>query len=280
MIHQISWIQDAQIDTLKLVWITDTHMDAASQIAQATFLDDLLAAKPDVILVGGDLCNGHACLQKLQVLQKMLQKPIFFVLGNHDFYYGSIAKIREMAQDLSTLDPNIKFLTDGSVIPLAKNTALIGHDGWSDGQAGNFLQSSIQLNDYVLIDELRSIAPEERLARLAAYGQEAAESLKKGLLAAFTRYQRVIILTHVPPFREVCLYEGQPTDDNWAPHFVGMQTGQMLLAVAKSHPDKEILVLCGHTHSSADLFMEPNLRIVVGESELGAPALQGIVLLN
>lgn len=278
--HQISWMQNGQKNALKLVWITDTHMDAANQSAQAAFLDRLVASKPDLLLVGGDLCNGIPCVQTLQVLQKAVQVPLYFVLGNHDYYYSSIAKTRQQASDLHINNAQITYLSEGNLIPLTADTALIGHDGWSDGQAGDFLASSIQLNDYFLIEELRHITPKERLKRLQALGAEAAASLQKTLRAAFDRYQRVIILTHVPPFREACLYKGKPTDDDWAPHFVGQTTGEMLHEVSKQYPDKEILVLCGHTHSPADLFITPQIRVVAGESELGSPSIQGLILVN
>lgn len=280
MMHQLSWIQRPKEPVKKLVWVTDLHLDAADLEAQAYFLDELLNSKADLFLVGGDICNGAQCLHQLEVMQKALNKPMYFVLGNHDYYHGSIEDIRQLARNSSASNKNLKYLTEGHIVELTADTALIGHDGWSDGREGDFLASTIQLNDYFLIKELSQITPEERLKRLNAYGQQAADSLKAGLLKAFEKFQRVVVLTHVPPYRNACQYHGQETDDNWAPHFVGRSTGDALLEVMKAHPDKQLLVLCGHTHSPTDLFITDNMRVVAGESDLGTPSIQGLLLLN
>ena len=46
----------------------------------------------------------------------------------------------------------------------------------------------------------------------------------------------VIVLTHVPPFREACWYQGHTTDDHWAPFFVCGEVGQACLLRPASDP--------------------------------------------
>jgi predicted MPP superfamily phosphohydrolase len=53
--------------------------------------------------------------------------------------------------------------------------------------------------------------------------------------------------------------------------------GEVLLEVADAHPDRELLVLCGHTHGGAGVQVRPNLRVVVGAAEYGQPATQDII---
>jgi predicted MPP superfamily phosphohydrolase len=265
---------------IRLVWSTDLHFDAADQ-SLFTLYEDLVAAfEPDAMLIGGDISNGMGSFDYLVKLQEKLGKPLYFVLGNHDYYYGSIPATREHAKKVCRSHPSLHYLSDSNVIALSKTTALIGHDGWADGRAGNFLASDVLLNDYFLIDELKKLNHEERLSKLNRLGDEAAEYLRKQLNKALNTFERAVLLTHVPPFEEACLYGGVPADDDWAPHFVCKATGAVIEQAMKDRPDKELLVLCGHCHWGQDIQILPNLRVVTGHSELGVPNVQSLVLIN
>jgi len=77
------------------------------------------------------------------------------------------------------------WMPEAGVIELAPDEGLVGHDGWSDGRYGDFLASPIILNDYLLIKSLRIAAIEERLAKLNALGDEAADFLRCVLPEAY-----------------------------------------------------------------------------------------------
>lgn len=81
---------------------------------------------------------------------------------------------------------------------------MIGHDGRADGRLGDYARSQVLLSDYRLIEELAGLDKEARRARLHAFGEEAAAHLRALLPEALRRFRRVIVLTHVPPFREAC----------------------------------------------------------------------------
>lgn len=280
MIYELDFRGQIGGNVKKLVWATDLHLDAVNVRQHRFFFDLILNYQPDAVLIGGDISNGANSLKYLRHLSKLIHKPFYFVLGNHDFYYGSIVKTRKLADQIAAEFPTLRYLTSNGVVPLTEKTALIGHDGWADGRAGNFLTSTIQLNDYFLIEELKSLLPQDRLLKLNQFGSEAADFLQKRLLEAFMKYERVILLTHVPPFQEACIYEGHPSDDNWAPHFVSFAVGEMLRKIMQENPAKEVLVLCGHSHFGNDITILPNLRVVTGHSELGAPSVQGIIFIN
>ena len=264
----------------RLAWSTDLHFDAAEKAQFILYKDLLKAYEPEMILIGGDISNGAGSIDYLVNLSDEIKKPIYFVFGNHDFYYGSIKAIREEAKKVCSRHRGLHYLTDSSVISLTKETALIGHDGWSDGRAGDFLGSDVLLNDYFLIEELKKLNHEERLKKLNALGDESAKYLEKQLRSALKTHSRVILLTHVPPFEESCLYGGVPADKDWSPHFVCKAVGETVEKVMKEHPEKSLLVLCGHSHWGQDINILPNLRVVTGHSELGIPNVQCIVLIN
>jgi hypothetical protein len=45
----------------------------------------------------------------------------------------------------------------------------------------------------------------------------------------------------------------------------------------QARPDNKITVLCGHTHSSANVKILPNLRVVTGGVRYGWPRVQQMV---
>jgi len=264
----------------RLVWSTDLHFDAADRSQYLLYFDLIKANEPDFILIGGDISNGINSLGHLENLTKLTDTPCYFVLGNHDYYYGSIVSIRIEATKLHEKFPGVQYLTGKGIIALSKQTALIGHDGWADAGAGDYFKSDIMLNDYLLIDELKHLNTDQRFEKLQGLGREAADYLKKELLNVLKTYERVIILTHVPPFEESCLYEGMAADGNWTPHFVCKASGVAIKEVMKNNPEKQLLVLCGHSHWRQDIQILPNLRVVTGHSELGIPNVQGLILIN
>ena len=46
---------------------------------------------------------------------------------------------------------------------------------------------------------------------------------------ALERFEHVLVLTHVPPFREACWHEGRISGDDYLPYFACKATGDVLL---------------------------------------------------
>ncbi len=132
------------------------------------------------------------------------------------------------------------------------------------------------MNDYRLIHELAPWNKRERLEVLHAMGDEAAAHLRRVLPQALEAYAQVILLTHVPPLREACWYEGQLSDDEWAPHFTCKAVGDALLEIMPGYPEHHLTVLCGHTHSRGETHPLPNLKILTGAAEYGRPEIEQI----
>ena len=114
----------------------------------------------------------------------------------------------------------------------------------------------------------------ERLLRLNALGDEAAARFRRILPGALARSRRLIVLTHVPPFREACWHRGRVSDDAWLPHFACKAVGEALIEAMASHPECEMTVLCGHTHSAGEAQVLPDLRVLTGGAEYGRPEMQ------
>lgn len=283
---------------MRLAWATDIHLNAADAAATESFVRSLLDADADALLVTGDIGEAGSVEGCLEMLAGRLARPVYFVLGNHDYYFGSIAGVRARMRALSSTAPRLRWLPAAGVVPLTAHTALVGHDGWADGRLGAGTASRVIMNDYLLIEELAEIVGRaargrtrdvdawlatfwatqaERFAAIRALGEEAAGYARATLPAALDQFPNVVFLTHVPPFSEASWHEGVCSDDEWLPHVTCAALGAALREAAAARPDRRLTVLCGHTHGSGTADVLPNLRVVTGGAQYGRPALQRVL---
>ncbi len=262
---------------MKLAWLTDIHLNFLRPAVLKRFLESLAETEMDAFLVGGDIGEAPDVTHFLNELDHHLQRPIYFVLGNHDFYRGSIAGVRDAVQELCSFGGFLRWLPDAGVIPLTEDTCLIGHDGWGDGRLGDYQRSDVLLNDWAFIDEFGGLDrdKDERLATLHALGDEAADHFRAVLSQALA-FEHILVLTHVPPFREACWHDGKISDDDWLPHFTCKAVGDVLLEFM-SASDRQMTVLCGHTHGGGEAQILPNLRVLTGSATYGQPVIQRVI---
>ena len=261
---------------MRLGWLTDIHLNFVSPPKRGVFYQSLLNQNLDGLLLGGDIGEADSALQFLAEMEHALHLPIYFVLGNHDFYGGSIAVARETILRETAGSPWLRWLSNTGVIPLTETTALVGHDSWADGRLGDFFGSEVMLSDYFLIEELRGLNKNELYVKLNALGDEAAEFLESRTRDALASYRHVIVLTHAPPFREACWHQGQISNDDYLPHFACRAIGDRLIAIMRERPEQFLTVLCGHTHSAGSANISPNIVVHTGGAEYGEPTMQNI----
>jgi Icc protein len=258
---------------MRLAWTTDLHLEFLDARGRRTFLDRLAEEGADAVLVGGDTSQAATLTPTLSAMAERIGKPIWFVLGNHDFYGGSISDVRARAAALSRGGRAV-WLGATDVVELTAQTALVGHDGWGDARLGDFAGSDVVLNDFFAIAELVQRDRESLGRVLRALGDESAAHLGRVLPRALEGHEHVIVLTHVPPFREAAWHEGRPSNDAFLPFFACQATGQAILEAASRYPDSRLTVLCGHTHSGGECQPRPNLRVITGPAKYGHPAIQ------
>jgi predicted MPP superfamily phosphohydrolase len=260
----------------RIVWLTDLHLNFLHYDDIEKFILRVAAAKPDVVLLGGDIAEATDLFKYLHQMARTLPVPIYFVLGNHDFYFSSIEKVRNEIRELTRETPNLVWLGDANPIELTPKTGLVGHDGWADARAGDYIRSMVMMYDYQLIEELAALNKEARWLRLKQLGDEAAAHIRRVLPVALERFPQVFVLTHVPPWREACWYQGQISNDEWLPHFTCLAMGEAIESIARDFPDRQLTVLCGHTHSAGVAHPLPNVTVLTGGAEYGAPDIQQV----
>lgn len=260
---------------MRLGWLTDPHFNFVNLSVWDEFATGLVASKLDGLLITGDISEAEDFDWQIQRLSNSIAVPIYFVLGNHDFYHGSLSDVRKKANRLS--ENSIHYLQDSGPHTLDDSWALCGVDGWADGRVGDYFRSSVRMHDFQLIEDLRDLDGQLRLRRLRREGTLAAVKLYEQLDRAVKSAANVVVATHVPPFRESCWYNGMHSDDDWAPFFVCGAVGWMLKRFSLLYPDHRFLVLCGHTHHAGKSQLARNVWTWTGAAEYGNPQLSDII---
>jgi predicted phosphohydrolase len=264
----------------RLAWLTDIHLNFVPESRLDTLCRAIREVDADAVLLGGDIGEAPDVEEYLEALDARLGLPILFVLGNHDYYRGSISRVRAGIAALCDRLPRLVYLGQAGIVALTEETGLVGHDGWADGRLGDYARSEVLLNDYLLIEELSGLDKGDRLERLHALGDEAAAHFRALLPGALERFRCLIVLTHVPPFREACWHRGRVSDDEWLPQFSCKAVGEVLAEAMAAHPECEMTVLCGLTHSSGEAEILPNLHVLTGGAEYDGPQLQRMLVVE
>jgi predicted phosphohydrolase len=254
---------------MRIAWLTDIHLNFLDEKGLDAWCEAISTSGCDAVLLTGDISEAPTLEAHLQRVAAPFFFPFFFILGNHDFYRGSVAEVRATAARLTKTCRNLKWLPELGVVSLGKTTALVGHDGWADGRAGDWEGSEVFLNDYVLISDLVTSDKTERRARMERFAREGADYLEKAATEAAKSFSHVIVATHVPPWEGACWHKGKVSNASWLPHFTSITVGEAIARVADAHPNARFTVLCGHTHSPGVVEVRPNLVCRTGPADYG-----------
>ena len=265
----------------KYAWATDIHLDFLKddnrRIIQ--FGEGLVKDSPTGIFLTGDLSVAARLPFHLGALEQIAKRPIYFVLGNHDYYGARIEDVRKRMRALTNASPFLRYLPTIPYVALTPTTAVLGHDGWYDAIYGEWKNSSFNMTDWTAIHDFIEVNGAKStivgLARKLAH--EGVLHVQESIKQAVRYHRNIIILTHYPPWAQAHQHEGKQGDWNAAPWFTSKMMGDMLLDAAKAYPQVKFTVLAGHTHGRYDGQIANNLEVHVGGAEYNAPALQGLV---
>jgi hypothetical protein len=90
---------------------------------------DWFKERADALIVTGDIAESRMLGSALTSLPALTERPVYFVLGNHDFYQGSIAATRRLVNYVVSDTEGLVYLSQSGVVELTPSTALVGHDG-------------------------------------------------------------------------------------------------------------------------------------------------------
>lgn len=287
----------------KIIWLSDIHLNFLSGKETVKFLESITKSSSDVIWISGDIAQADTLIMYLSMLDSEIKRPIYFILGNHDYYLSSFNEVRSKIRKLCNESERLYWLNESGVVEITPEAGLIGHDSWADGRLGNYERSDLLLNDYILIEDFNPLikeaesdsqsfpgvinnipnlfismqAKQARLTRMQALAEEAVLHIERYLTKALERYKHVFFLTHVPPFRESCWHRGKISDDNGLPHFSTKIVGDTLVSIMEENPDRNLTVMCGHTHSKAEVQILENLTVFAAQADYGNPKVQKVL---
>ena len=270
---------------MKLLWITDPHFDYLVRGGSAAFARYLKRDQPfDAVVLTGDIAESYSLHENLYEFAYALGRPVYFVLGNHDYYGGSIARVRQIAGRLGQLD-GLTWLDRSEPVLLDETTALVGVGGWADVECGDPMDPDFVMRDWIAIKDFRELTSADELKagvrqplinKTRNLAKPAVRIARKSLEAALKLRENVFFATHYPPFREACWHEGGISGSPWDSWFTCITMGEMLADVAKAHPEARITVLCGHTHSRGFYQHSANLAVFTGIAKYRAPSVSAI----
>ncbi len=277
---------------MKICWITDPHLNFVRE--WRTWWQSILDEGDDAYLITGDIAEASGIVEIMTTLGSMTcVKPIMFVLGNHDFYGGSIAKVREEVSALTTTATSVMsgllYLPAEPVIWFGKN-AFVGVDGWYDGRNGDLKNSGVVLNDFFRIDELDIVQRVDRrrsasdvYKTMKRLTDADAELLRAKIRSAIRGDPKnLYIATHVPPFAGAAWHLGKVSDKEHLPFFSNRAIGDVILEETAVYREAghKVTVLCGHSHSEGTIHPAENLTVLTGAAEYGRPARAGTITLS
>jgi Icc-related predicted phosphoesterase len=266
---------------MRNAWLTDIHLNFIDEYARQKFYQEIVNTHCDGILISGDIAEAPCLVDILNEMAEHTKKPIYFILGNHDYYRGQIKEVRDTLEVLTKTSSQLFWLPASGMQKLNEDTILLGQDGWADGRLGDYQNSKVVLNDSRMIADLfqeKIFGKYQLLEKMQQLADADALKLQNDLRRVVSQTpNKIIVLTHVPPFREACLHEGKISGDDWLPYFSSKVIGDVLTTVAQQNPRIEFLVLCGHTHSEACYQPLVNLTVLVGKSVYGIPSIQEII---
>ena len=264
-----------------LTWLTDIHLNFLDAPARQDFYDRVAQAGGDGLIISGDIGEAPSLEPLLKEMQQAWDQPIYFVLGNHDFYKSDVSTVRDAMRELTVSQSGLHWLPQTGPVLITDDVVLLGQDGWADARYGDYDHSWMAMNDSRLIEDLHRARVQGTHSLKTAMQQladEDAHKLDSDIQQALADYHpsQVIVATHVPPFKEACFHRGQSTGDDVIPFYTSKATGDVLLKAASNNPHTVFYVICGHTHGQA--FYQPinNLRVNVGGVTYGDPQIQAV----
>lgn len=248
-------------DRAKYLWITDPHLLPWNRYKM---LNTILDEKPRAVFITGDISYGPTLIQDLEFLGKRAGRPIYFTLGNHDYHWSSFNSVHEKVRSLCKEYKNLIWMTDSGPVSITDEVAIIGTEGWYDVRVGNPLFIKYTFDWFLTKDFKILPSMEKRIEAFRKIASEGAEIISAKLESALKKNKTIYLLTHFPPWKEANRCDSWISETFWEPYNTNLQLGKSLEKVMENHKKRNLIVLCGHTHSSMQIHVSRNIECRVG----------------
>ena len=258
--------------SLRLAWLTDAHMSSPAYSGQAglpygDFVRLAVRDRIDAVLAEGTLAEISRLVASSEQLRDESDPcPLLFTVREPGFAHKSIADFQQPIKRLCSRSQYLHYLgADDEPLPISKSLALVGHDGWADSRYG---LDDPSVHDDTDGDTLGSTSrPDQFLARskLDGLADEAVDRLIRVLCKAVKHFPRVVLLTAVPPWLELCSFGERLRQYPYAPIYSSATAGFAIEQVMKQAPHCKLVVLSGRQGAFAKCRPLPNILAFSGD---------------
>jgi 3',5'-cyclic-AMP phosphodiesterase len=251
----------------KYLWYTDLHLGKVLPWTFFNFIRHIHREKPKGIFLTGDISTGPLLSFHLNLMARLIKCPIYFVLGNHDYYFTNIEKQHEKLRKLCAKYSNLVWLTESDIISLNEDSALIGAEGWYDAHRGSPKLLKITI-DWILTEDFRKLpSMAERIEAFRCLADNSVEQIERKLEKALSQgYKKIYILTHFPPWQEATRNERKIFKSYHLSYDANLRLGKMIERVMRKSK-ASVTVLSGHTHLDCWLHVSNNIECKVNEAK-------------
>jgi 3',5'-cyclic-AMP phosphodiesterase len=261
-----------------IIWVTDPHFNFLrfNEAVQA-FGEYITSKYPDAeaMILTGDISESWGLFNHLKRLSEGFGRPVYFILGNHDYYGSNFMKVDQYAKEVCADCENCIWVRESGPIDLGNDTILVGTGGWYDARYSGRI-NSLRMADFELIEDLR--AGQNLPELIVEFSRKKADELALELklqLEKVTEPKRILVATHVAPYDRAAWYEGKMSEPAFLPWFSDYATGQVLDEFIEANPNTNVVVLCGHCHSPGVYERVKNCTVYTGKAKYGAPDVAG-----
>lgn len=274
---------------MKIAWATDIHLDCVDDVDAAVSFLNKSSLHSDALILSGDISVSPHLVQHLGIIEEYFKKPIYFVLGNHDYYYSDIISTRKRVVDACRNMQFTKYLGAIPFINLQPGVFLVGSDGWYDAYNGDPAGSDFLMSDWFKIRDFspaitnvsgKKTLDKEYVVQVArAICFASARHIAQGIQEVASNATQIIVVTHVPPFVKSYTdekYKGMPPQ-YVVPWYTSKILEELLFSAAKTYPHVRFTIVSGHTHGQYNGDVSQNIHVNVGKSQYGSPQIAGYI---
>lgn len=219
--------------------LSDLHLELADDFGSG-LIDSLDFSGADVVIFAGDIVQFGgppdtvvAAQEALCSLCAKIQKPVFYVPGNHEYYFTDPNTVVRILSECKESSPNLNILGVNAVYSHL-GRRFLGGTLWFPDVDGRNAEYSRLIKDFRYIKSFVPWVYEQNAATTAFLNHE-------------VRRGDIVITHHVPSPR--CLPQSGPYKDHDINRFY---LSDMTETILWNEPE---LWVCGHTHCSSDIMV-------------------------
>lgn len=247
---------------MKIALISDTHWDKCDTLTWQKKMAALMRLEVEALVHCGDIAEPPTLLAALDFWEAEANFPMYFALGNHDYYGKHIQSQQRFLRRWCGDKRRVHYL---SSLPGLSNQAsiLMAIDSWYDAYGITGEQSERFFFDKAFIKDFETLNCGQIIDLLKSLWQQQLQELSAKVEQAIgLGISSINILSHIPPLqvKQRALFPRQK-------EAMGLFTSQLLASQifkwAEAHSAIDWHLICGHWHIETQYKLSQNCTVHV-----------------